>query len=248
MEVSGILHLDDQNGIGCRAGQQIMQTLTEQLLEAGLGDRVLTDLQLSRLIEGSSQRRYHLVNRAMKAGELIRVRRGLYILADKYRSYPCHPFVLAQMLEPGSYVSLETALSFHGWIPEAVYTTASITPGRKEKKVNHEQEGLFSFYPLAIERGFFLELVERNHVHQQPFLVADPLRALMDLVSLKKIEWQGLSLLEQGMRIDQDYLKSISAADLQTLMHVYKHSRAQHFLSELGIELGLQSRLKQAWS
>ena len=53
-----------------------MQTLTKQLLELGLANRFLTDNQLARLIDGSSQRRYHLVNRAMKAQELIRLLLG----------------------------------------------------------------------------------------------------------------------------------------------------------------------------
>jgi predicted transcriptional regulator of viral defense system len=131
-----------------------MQTLTEQLIEEGLAERVLTDGQVSRLVEGSRQRRYHLVNRAMKAGELIRLRRGLYMLADKYRSQPCHPYMLAQVLVPGGYVSLESALSFHGWIPEAVYTTASIVPNRKMKDFSYEQMGLFTFDTLPVREGF----------------------------------------------------------------------------------------------
>ncbi len=217
-----------------------MQTLTRQLVDEGLGDRVLTVSQLSRLIEGSSQRRYHLVNRAMKAGELIRLRRGLYMLSDKYRSNPCHPYVLAQMLVPGSYVSLETALSFHGWIPEAVYTTASIVPTRKGKDFNHEQMGLFSFHPLATQTGYFLELVERVQLGGQTLLMASPIRGLMDLVCLKKIEWQGLSWIEQGMRIEEEALGRVTGYELHTLKQVYKHKRVQHFLNKLEVALGLE--------
>jgi len=217
-----------------------MQTLTEQLLEEGLNNRILTDVQLGRLISGSSQRRYNLVNRAMKAGELIRLRRGLYMLPDKYRSKPYHPYVLAQRLVPGSYVSLETALAFHGWIPEAVYTTASIVPGRKSQGFNVERQGRFTFHPLAIHTGYFLELVERVPLGEQAVLIARPVRALLDLVCLKKMDWQGLSGLVRGMRIDEEVLSQVTEAELRTLKLIYKHRRVQHFITEFEIAQSLE--------
>ena len=216
-----------------------MQTLTKQLTETGLGDRILTDQQLKRLVAGTDQRRHHLVNRAVKAGELLRLRRGLYVLADKLREHPVNPFAVAQMLVPGSYVSLETALAFHGWIPEAVYTTASIVPGRKTKEFRHERFGLFTFHPLAIQQGSFLELVLRVEASSQSFLVAEPLRALMDLVCLRKVEWQGLAWIEQGLRVGTDVLNKITGAELRTLKDVYKHERMRNFISELERSLGL---------
>lgn len=217
-----------------------MQTLTEQLIEERLSNRILTDTQLGRLIPGSSQRRYNLVNRAMKAGELIRLRRGLYMLPDKYRSRPCHPYVLAQRLVPGSYVSLETALAFHNWIPEAVYSTASVVPGNKAKEFNYESHGRFTFHPLAIQTGYFLELVERVQLGKQPVLMARPVRALLDLVCFKKTEWQGLAWLVQGMRIDEDVLNQITGAELRTLKQVYKYKRVKGFITQLEIALGLE--------
>jgi hypothetical protein len=217
-----------------------MQTLTEQLIAEGLSDQVLSDVQLSRLISGSNQRRYNLVNRAMKAGELIRLRRGLYLLPDKYRSQPCHPYALAQRLVPGSYVSLETALAYHGWIPEAVYTTASVVPTRKAKDFNYEPLGRFTFHPLKIQAGNFLELVERVELGKQIALIASPGRALLDLVCLNKMEWQGLDWLVEGMRVDEDLLGRVTGVELRTLKHVYKHKWVNDFISELEIALDLE--------
>ena len=216
-----------------------MQTLTKMIVDAGLNDRITTDVQLKRLVTGTDQRRHHLVNRAIKAGELVRLRRGLYTLARKLRTHPVHPFAVAQSLMPGSYVSLETALVFHGWIPEAVYTTTSIVPGRKVKEFRHEELGLFTFHPLAIQQGSFLELVRRVEVNRQSFLVAQPLRALMDLVCLKKIQWQDFAWIEQGLRVDVDALKKVTADELCTLKDVYKHQRVRHFIGELEQSLEL---------
>jgi len=222
-----------------------VQTLTKKLTEAGLQDKIITDSQLKRLLDGSAQRRYHLVNRATKAGELMRLRRGLYVLAKPFRSRSCHPFAVAQMVEPGSYVSLQSALSFHGWIPETVYSTTSIVPGRKAKEYLHEQFGQFTFHPLAIQTGYFLEVVERTQIDQQMVLLANPLRALMDLVCLNKVEWQGLDWIEQSMRIDSDSWEKITCADFQALKPVYKQKRVRNFMNKLETALGLNPRRQE---
>ncbi len=207
-------------------------------MDLGLCNRVLTDAQLARIVEGSQQRRHSLVNRALKAGELLRLRRGTYLLADALRDFPPHPFALAQAIVPGSYVSFETALAHHGWIPEAVYTTASVTPGRKSLGYEHPVFGSFSFHPLAVEPGYFLELVEREKITEQTMLVAEPVRALMDLVCLRKAEWQGMGWLTEGLRIDPEHLRTVTGADIRTLGLVYKQRRVRTFLNSLAKELG----------
>ena len=216
-----------------------MQTLTQQLLDQGLSDRFITDVQLSHLVTGSNQRRYHLVNRAIKTKELIRLKRGLYMLAKQFRCEPSHPFAIAQALVPGCYVSLESALAYHGWIPEAVLSTACIVPQRKSYDYHLKDIGNFTFQPLASHPGYFLEMIEYAHVNQQRFLVAKPLRALLDLICINKMEWQGIDFLTQGLRIEEDTLCSIQLQDIQVLQTVYKQKRIQHFLEQLGLSLNL---------
>src|SRR5690606_20788918 len=126
-----------------------------------------------------------------------------------------HPFSLAQKIEPGSYVSLESALAFHGWVPEAAYTTTSVVPGRKFKEYQHEQFGAFTFSPLAINPGCFLDLVQRRQADKQVFLLASPVRAFMDLVCLKKVEWQGMSWIRDSMRIDAEIWQGVTSAELR---------------------------------
>lgn len=214
-----------------------MQTLTEELVRHGLANRLLTDSELRWLLEGSDQRRHHLVNRAVKAGELLRLRRGHYVLSNPHRDYPPHPFALAQAFVPGSYVSFETALAHHEWIPEAVRVVASVTPGRKTLQTTHPLFGDFSFHPLAIQREGFLELVERVQIDRQTMLVAKPLRALMDLVCLRKYPWRGIEWLTESLRIDDETLGGIARSDIEVLDGVYKQRRVRHFLAVLADEL-----------
>lgn len=210
-----------------------MQTLTQVLLEQGWDNQVVDDTQLARLLGGTDARRYGLVNRALQAGELLRLKRGLYVMSPRFRQTLPHPFVVAQALLPASYVSFESALAYHGWIPEAVYATTSVTPGRKS--INHEVAGYgqFVFHPLALVSGYFLSGVQRVELAGQHCLLASPLRALLDWVCLHKLTWQGLPALLDGMRLDEDGLYSVTRAEVLRLQPVYKHQRVQDYLQQL---------------
>lgn len=210
-----------------------MSTLDEQVAAAGYADRLLTERSLAAILGGGDARRYGLVNRALKDGSLIRLKRGLYTLSNHFRNTPPHPFAIVQGFVPGSYVSLETALAHHGWIPEAVYETASITPGRKSLSYDHNRFGRFAFYPLAIEPYQFLRGVERIKLGDQSALVATPLRALMDLVAQRKEAWRGLDWLTVGLRIDPERLLGLRKKDFTAMKGVHKHKATQLFLDEL---------------
>lgn len=202
-----------------------MQTLTEKLNQTGWAGRVLSQAQLARLLDGTPQRRYNLVNRALQHGELLQLRRGLYLLAPQLQIKPPHPFVLAQALQSGSYISFETALSFHGWIPESVPVTLSVLPGRRRLEVDHAVLGLFRFYPLALRPGYLLEAVDRHTFVGQTALVAQPLRALLDIVCLRKLDGDHVRAFTQSMRIDTELLMQTQAPAWQALQRVYAHKR-----------------------
>ena len=60
------------------------------------------------------------LSRWTSAGRLVQLRRGLYALAPPWRKQSPHPFLIANHLAPGSYVSGASALAFAGAIPENV--------------------------------------------------------------------------------------------------------------------------------
>lgn len=210
-----------------------MSSLAQQVSAAGLGDRIFSERQLGEVLGGGNARRYGLVNRALKDGSLIRIKRGTYALAMAYRSAPMHPFAVAQALLPGSYISFESALAYHGWIPEAVFVTTSVTPGRKTVEFPATEFGPFKYHPLAIADYRFLNGVERATLGTLTAFVAQPLRALMDLVALRKVRWSGLDWLTSGMRIDDEVLLALSRNDFAAVKSVYKHKAVNSFLAEL---------------
>lgn len=210
-----------------------MTALAKEISKAGLAGRILEERQLAELVGGSAARRYGLVNRAIKEGALLRIKRGTYVLASDYRAEPVHPFAVAQSLLPGSYISFETALSYHGWIPESVFTTASVSPGRKTLEYTTDAFGAFVFHPLAIHQYRLLTSIDRLVLGKQTALVAQPLRALLDLVALRKQPWQGLDWLTSGMRVDEAQLFALKRADFAALKPVYKHKAVNAFLGQL---------------
>ena len=210
-----------------------MSSLAQQIMAAGLADHILSERQLGRLLGGGDARRYGLVKRALKDGSLQRVKRGTYVLGQRYRSETVHPFAIAQSLVSGSYVSFESALAWHGWIPEAVFTVASVSPGRKTLHYETADFGIFDFHPLATADYRFLSAVDRVQLGKLTAFVAQPLRALMDLVALRKESWTGLDWLTSGMRIDPESLASLGARDFAKLKNVYKHKGVHAFLAAL---------------
>lgn len=210
-----------------------MTPLTEMIIQAGDKGRIFSVQTLQHLLAGSDDSRYGLVNRALKKGEILQIKRGLYILADQYRDQPVHPFVVAQQMSPGSFISLETALSFHGWIPEGVTTTASMIHGGKSSQSLHEPFGLFSYHRMTVIPGSFLSMVQRHTLEKQVSFIADPLRALLDMVYLRKLTWQGIGFIVDGLRIEEDQLRAESVENIKQLECIYRGKREQHFIKNL---------------
>jgi len=120
------------------------------------------------------------ISRWVKAGRLLQLRRGLYALAPAWRKVEPHPFLVANRLQRGSYVSLQSALAYHDAIPEYVPVVTSLGPGRRETLRN--PLGAFEFRHLA---GGLLFGYERTEVSPGQFaFVASPEKALLDLVHL----------------------------------------------------------------
>lgn len=118
--------------------------------------------------------------RWVKSGKLIQLRRGLYTLSAPYRKTEPHPFLIANRFKKASYVSLQSALSYHGLIPEYVPQVTSVTAGRPE----FLQTPAGSFIFKHIRKEFFLGFRSEEVQPAQYAFIATPEKALLDLVYL----------------------------------------------------------------
>ena len=116
-----------------------------------------------------------------QAGRILQLRRGLYTLAPPWRKCVPHPFLVANRLVPGSYVSGVSVLAFAHAIPEYVAEVTSIT-GRRPH-LRWSPSGRFSFRYLKPAYRFGYSQVDLGH-GQQAFAAA-PEKALLDLVHLQ---------------------------------------------------------------
>ena len=120
------------------------------------------------------------LSRWTTSGRLVQLRRGLYALAPPYRKAEPHPFLVANRLVRGSYVSLQSALTHHGLIPEHVPVITSVTTGRPQHREN--PFGSFEYHHCSPDRltGYRVEKLGGG----QEALVATPAKALVDLIHL----------------------------------------------------------------
>jgi predicted transcriptional regulator of viral defense system len=148
----------------------------EELLEI-VGDQPLfeTGLLLAGNMDPNDVR--HQLSRWVRSGRIRKLRRGLYTLAPPYRNVAPNPFLIANALVPGSYVSLQSALAFYGFIPEYTPQTLSVTTLRPSN-----WDGGFQFQHLAPHLFFGYQLLDLSDA-QQAF-VATPEKALLDLAHL----------------------------------------------------------------
>ena len=177
------------------------------------------------------------VMRAIDAGDILPIRRGLYCLTKRHHPVGVSRNLLANLIYGPSYISMETALTFHGWIPEAVHSVSSISLDRARSF--ETPFGYFDY--VQVRQTPLLAGVERI-VDDQPergsFYMAKPLKALADYVASHGLDWTGAVPLVESLRIDEDNLETLRKRDFDELDGVYKSARARKFLSGLRKELG----------
>lgn len=120
------------------------------------------------------------LSRWVSTGRIHQLRRGIYILADPYRKNNPHPFSIANLMVRGSYVSLQTALSYHGMIPEFSTVVTSVTTRRPGTW--NTASGRFEYRHIKTELFHTYRLSDLGS--DQRAMIATPEKALFDLLYL----------------------------------------------------------------
>lgn len=177
-----------------------------------------------------------LLKRAVNSQDIVRYRRGVYGLSPRFTREKVHPFVLAQYIDGPSYISLESALSYHGWIPEAVYTVTSVSMNRS--KAFETPVGLYSFDRIP-QKVFFAGVRHGEAAPGKAFLLASPLKALVDYSYVHRTKWTSLKSLQDSLRIEDDELQTLNSNHFDELEDVYPQRRVREFIAGLRKELSL---------
>ncbi len=170
----------------------------------------------------------------LRKGGIIRVKKGIYVFGEKYRKHPFSREILANMIYGPSCVSMETALHYHGLIPEGVAAMTSVTDGRGRRFFT--PLGLFIYrkvpakaYPIGIDQ---VELESGRS-----FLIATPEKALADKIQAER----GVAIRSQAemriylfesLRIEPEALGRLNAGMIALMADRYR-SRKLRLMSEL---------------
>ena len=215
-----------------------MQTLTEQVyLHAPPGGLFDQTLVRNLFPDHSTGARNLLMHRALDSGEVHRLKRGLYVLSEPFRETQPHPFAVAPMLYAPSVISLESALSIHTLIPEAVYQITSTTPKRSYQTSNPLGEFVFNRIPTANPLAG-VEAIKLDDFFWG--FVATPFKAIADLVYLRKeVSWidDGIAFLTESMRIEREELCDIPLTTADEIIDSVRTQRTREFMTHLKREI-----------
>jgi len=156
------------------------------------------------------------INDLVQSGLLISLRRGLYVPGPDLDLPLPHAFLIANHLRGPSYVSLETALSHWGMIPERVYEINSIT--LKTSHVYDTPIGRFTYRHL--DAPYYTFGLQREELNDKQFaLIASPEKAICDKIIttagvVLRSQSQTMSFLLEDLRMDEEVLISL---DLNTI-------------------------------
>ena len=165
--------------------------------------------------------------------KLFRLRRGLYALAPPYRKVIAHPFLIANRLEPGSYVSGHSALAYANAIPEFVAEVTSCGPGRP--RIRETPLGRFSFRHLKPQLRGGYRLIDL--AGGQSAFVASPEKALLDLVHLQPGGDNPVWI--DGLRLNLEVLSTRSLVRIAAATESPKLRRAAAHLGRLASDPAL---------
>jgi len=155
-----------------------------------------------------------------KSGEIIRLKKDLYV----NNHVDISKELIANHLYGISYISLETALSYSGMIPERVYAVRSMTT--KRAKTFSSPLGNFEYKTVSVDYfsiGIRQEIIE----NQYAFLIATPTKAVCDMiVATPNLRLQSVKAMQnyltEDLRIDFDVLKTLDKEIVKQCIEVGK--------------------------
>jgi hypothetical protein len=178
-------------------------------------------IELTDLLATYSQPR-RMINYLLKRQYITRVKKGLYVLGEKNPFYrPFSIFRLANLIYGPSYISLESALSFYGLIPEASYHVTSITS--KRKKAFETPVGTFSYYYLDSTR-YPLGTTISSDQAGRGILIASPEKSVIDTLWRQRADLDDMSVREfffEYLRFDEEALESLDVCRLLVLIEQF---------------------------
>lgn len=163
------------------------------------------------------------IGRLLKKGEIIRVKKGLYVFGEMWRKGEVNLEIAANLIYGPSCISFEYALFRYGMIADRAVTLTSLTIGRVRKfetpigsfwyrSIDPKKFSVgIEYYPLPGEGGFFIASREKA--------LADVVSRIKKNLSLSDFQFY---LIEE-LRIDEESLQSLNRKKMEEIASIYQN-------------------------
>ena len=166
------------------------------LLESLISDHgyIVTSRQIEAKLGISQQAARNLVGKMVRNGWLVRVKRGYFAIAnlESHSFSNISPLAIAQVLVPGSYVSFEFALNYHGHFDQLPAKVTSVTTSNTKRYEFQDTEYLFVKTKLDMMKG-----IKEIKIEGQSAQVAELEKALLDFLHFRRDSYTVDLLLEK---------------------------------------------------
>lgn len=159
---------------------------------------------------------------------IIKLKRGFYILNENDRKATPSRFYIANRLCEPSYVSMESALSFYGLIPEQVRSLTSVTSKKTLRIKNDFGEFLYQHIKPEAFRGFRVAKDSEGF----DFFIAVPEKAVTDFLylNLRKMVKAGKDVFSASYRFQNT--EGLSSGKIMELAKLYDNKQLMRIVQD----------------
>jgi len=184
---------------------------------------------------GGYKRPNDKISYMLEKGELISIRKGLYLFSEALQNSDSSLFPVANLLYGPSYISLYSALAYYGLIPERVNILESVV--FKRPKSISTPIGNFRYFSVGVE----VFHVGINYVRlndKTAFLIATPSKALCDMIwhtpGSKIRNTSDMNVfLQDDIRLDMDRIKELEAKEIEHCIKSNRKSKQLEYLRDI---------------
>jgi len=144
------------------------------------------------------------ISRFLRNKEIFQLKKGLYVSAEFSKENSnniSYSFYLSNIIRNPSYISSWTALQYYNLTTESILSITSVTP----KVTRNYQTKVGNFSYQSINKALFSDFVLKKEKFD--FYIANPSKALFDLLYFRTNQFRGVNLekvkeLIEELRID----------------------------------------------
>lgn len=181
------------------------------------GIKIFSTREVRLLLNISEKAAHQLLWRYKAKGYIVELKKGLYALKTNFPT----AYEIANRLYQPSYISFDTALSYHDIIPETIYSVTSATT-----RITREFEVAGIAYDYHRIKKEAYTGYKPIRYHDSIILMAEPEKALTDYLYF-------VALKKRGLHYERIDLKNIKRSKLIKYIKLFRQSRMLDLMEKI---------------